>query len=306
MNEPPGGGVFDAFNDIFGQMFGGSKQSENAADLRLSLALTQDETYNGGKRTVDILRPVHCESCDGAGGLAADQQSCESCDGTGAIRTGLGDLTVDAKCEKCGGQGTVFVPACHDCDGAGQTFETKSLTVTIPPGMVSGSQLRLQGQGAQRGGNAGHLFIVLSVPDGAYYTREGADVFAVAKVAPPIASDGGEVRVLAPGIDVEVRVPSRTKSGDEIRWPGYGATSESIPADDSPYRNKPTGGGKGDLIVSFLVVGDKVPTRVQERLMGRAPPASAPTTRGFFNRPTTVVFFAALCVLSMLWLALRT
>ena len=50
-------------------------------------------------------------------------------------------------CPHCHGRGTVVVDACPECSGQGRIRKEVEVTVHIPPGIESGTRLRVRGEG---------------------------------------------------------------------------------------------------------------------------------------------------------------
>jgi len=117
------------------------------------------------------------------------------------------------------------------------------LTVTIPPGVHSGSQVRLAGQGAAgvRGGPPGDLFIETEVLPHPVFKREGDNLHVDLPITVPEAIFGGDVRVPTFGGDVTVKVPPGSQSGRKLRVKGRG-----VPA--------LKGNDKGDLYLTLKVM----------------------------------------------------
>jgi curved DNA-binding protein len=94
----------------------------------------------------------------------------------------------------------------------------------IPPGVRSGSRVRLAGQGSPgvSGGPAGDLYLIIDVSPHPVFTREGDDLHAEVRVEVYTAAIGGEVRV--PTIDgaVNLKIPPRTQADKTFRLKGKG------------------------------------------------------------------------------------
>jgi DnaJ-class molecular chaperone len=126
----------------------------------------------------------------------------------------------------------------------------ESLVVKIPPGVDTGSKLRLRGQGepAERGGPRGDLTITLQALPHAYFTREGRNLVVEAPVAAAEAILGAKIDV--PTLDglKTLPIPPGTSTGQKLRLRGQGVpASKDLPA--------------GDL---FVVVKVVVPKSVDE------------------------------------------
>ncbi|HRO00766.1 MAG TPA: DnaJ C-terminal domain-containing protein [Nitrobacter sp.] len=112
----------------------------------------------------------------------------------------------------------------------------KELNVRIPPGVTSGQQIRLRGQGdAVPGHRPGDLLITVSVAPHPSFKADGAEL--------PItlyeAVLGGKIRVPTLGGAVELSIPKNTSGGRTFRLKGKGI---------------PKGGVSGDLFVTTRIV----------------------------------------------------
>src|SRR5207302_731243 len=96
---------------------------------------------------------------------------CPQCRGQGQIRTQQGFFTVARTCPQCRGVGRVVAKPCQTCRGAGRVTREKKLTVKIPPGIATGQQLRLQGEG-EGGRGRGDLFATVQVLTPKKLTKE--------------------------------------------------------------------------------------------------------------------------------------
>lgn len=125
------------------------------------------------------------------------------------------------------------------------------LQVKIPPGVDTGSKVRVSGKGdaGAHGGPAGDLYIVLRVRSHAYFIRQGSDILCDVPVTLAEAMLGAKIDV--PTIDgkTAMTVPPGTQNGRRFRLRGKG-----VPALQ--------GGGRGDHYVTVLVV---LPEQLDER-----------------------------------------
>lgn len=94
----------------------------------------------------------------------------------------------------------------------------------IPPGVQTGSLVRLSGQGGpgRAGGPPGDLYLVVQVLPHPLFEREGADLQTVASVDMYTAAVGGDVRVLTLDGAVTLKIPPRTQSDKIFRLRGKG------------------------------------------------------------------------------------
>jgi curved DNA-binding protein len=122
---------------------------------------------------------------------------------------------------------------------------SRAIEARIPPGVRTGSRIRLAGQGnpGTGGGSRGDLFLVVTVQSDARFRREGDNLHLQAKVDLYTCILGGEIHVDTPsGKRLAVRVPPETKNGSAIKLAGQG-----VPHLHHPER-------KGDMFVEISVV----------------------------------------------------
>lgn len=100
----------------------------------------------------------------------------------------------------------------------------KRLAVKIPPGVATGSKIRLAGQGGagERGGPAGDLYVEIVVTPHPLVRREGNDLLLDLPVTVQEAFFGGEIDVPTFRGRVTVKVRARTQSGTRLRLRGQG------------------------------------------------------------------------------------
>lgn len=123
--------------------------------------------------------------------------------------------------------------------------ERKSLTVTIPMGIKSGSKIRLAGQGGPGvgGGPDGDLFLRVRIRSDARFEPDGHNLRTTLKLAPWEAALGTEVNVPTLEGSVKMKVPAGIQSGQSLRLKGKG------------LNRKP--GDAGDLLVSVQIAVPK-------------------------------------------------
>ena len=100
------------------------------------------------------------------------------------------------------------------------TFEDgRRIEATIPPGVKTGSKVRLSGQGTSGGGD---LYLKISVKPHAKFTRDEDDL----KIDHPVdlftALLGGETQVSTVDKTVSLTIPAETDSGKTFRLRGLG------------------------------------------------------------------------------------
>ena len=108
----------------------------------------------------------------------------------------------------------------------------RRIEATIPPGVQSGSRIRLAGQGepGRNGGPGGDLFLITVVQPHATFEREGDDLYTDVPVDFYTAALGGEVRVGTLGSALMLKVEAQTQAGRSLRLRGKGMPSLADPA----------------------------------------------------------------------------
>lgn len=108
--------------------------------------------------------------------------------------------------------------------GGRVAMQERSLSVTIPKGVLPGQQLRLAGQGhpGSGGGAPGDLFLEVVFNPDPRYRLEGGDVYESVPVAPWEAALGAKIAVPTPSGQVEVSVPAGSQTGRKLRLKGRG------------------------------------------------------------------------------------
>ena len=230
-----GGGDFssafsDVFDDLFGDFMGGGrggrKQQSRGSDLRYNLSISLEEAFAGLQKTINIPSAVTCGSCNGTGAAGGSSPTtCPTCSGLGKVRATQGFFTVERGCPTCSGVGQIIKNPCSSCGGQGTQKKDKALSVNVPPGVETGTRIRLAGEGetAPRGGVSGDLYIFIEVSKHKIFERDGLNLFCRVPVSMAKASLGGEVEV--PTIDggrSRVRIPAGSQSGRQMRLKGKG------------------------------------------------------------------------------------
>ncbi len=261
------GTIFQDFHDIFGDFFGfedifaGSsrrgRRNQRGADLRYDMTLTFEEASAGVATKVKLPRQEYCEACNGTGAKrGTGVVACETCKGRGQLAYQQGFFTITRTCPACQGAGQIIRERCPDCRGQGRIEREKVIELRIPPGVDTGTRLRVAGEGepGPNGGPAGDLYVVLEVKEHAFFERRGADLYCTIPISIPQATLGTELQV--PGLNGEERlkIPEGTQSGAVFRLKGKGLAD-------------PRGGGKGDLYYHVRVLTPTKLTREQRKLI---------------------------------------
>ena len=253
-NAGGGGARYSSFEDIFGDIFGGSRgaatPSEQGADVETTLDIDLLDAIRGTTATVQLTKPTECAVCHGTGGQGPGK-ACPDCRGRGQVKMGSGPMSFGRRCERCNGSGRIPSEPCPACRGRGITEKLEKLSVKIPPGVTDGSRIRLVGKGgAGRGGAPpGDLYIVTRVRPHPRLERRERDLYLQVPVTIGEAMHGATIDVPTPDGTVKLKVPPGSQSGAKLRLRGRGAPAMK-------------GGERGDF---YVVLQIHVPPDGDER-----------------------------------------
>lgn len=99
----------------------------------------------------------------------------------------------------------------------------RRLEVKIPPGVGTGSRIRMAGEGGGGyGGAKGDLYLRVKVAPHPRFRREGDDLHVEVPLDLYAALLGGEVKVPTPKGDIMLKIPPETQGGKTFRLKGQG------------------------------------------------------------------------------------
>lgn len=185
------------FSDFFNMLFGGfvsrasshrddETHAQRGDDTEVPVPITLEESATGTKRHVALQIPIPCQRCHG----------------TGYLR-GIG---------------------CPTCDATGVVINHKTLEVSIPKGVRTGSRVRLAGQGEPgvHGGPNGDVYLTIEVKADARFEQQGNNLRQKVMMPVDTAVLGGEVVVPTLEGRVSMTVPPGTQDGAVFRLRGLG------------------------------------------------------------------------------------
>ncbi len=211
------------FREIFDGVLRGAAQtlteSSGGEDLEQATRLTFDEAFHGTRRRLHLARQETCVACAGTGEVAFGPVPCRRCNGAGQVRGSRGHMIFSRPCSDCGGSGALSRKPCGRCRGEGRQPASEWLEVEIPPGVASGSRVRLPGCGnaGRRGGPPGDFRLAIEVEPHAVFRREGDDLFCDVAVGMVDAALGGHVQVLTPDGPMTIELPAGTQNAQRFR-----------------------------------------------------------------------------------------
>jgi len=106
----------------------------------------------------------------------------------------------------------------------------RRIRVSIPPGLRTGSKVRIAGEGFPGGGADGDLYLNVMVSPHAVFEREGDDLRRKVNVDLYTAVLGGQLRVPTLNGEVSLKIPPGTQSGQTFRLRGLGMPNSRNPS----------------------------------------------------------------------------
>jgi len=223
------------FESIFDMFFGGREQPRRPArggDLRYDLEISLEQAYSGLATEIEVPRRERCSECNGTGAKSGTSpKKCSECGGTGQIQhvqtRGFIHFARIEPCRKCRGRGTIIEKPCTACRGVGIVERHRRINIRIPPGVDTGSQLILRGEGdaADGGGQRGNLYVVVNVRPHDVFRREGNDLLSNIDVNLSKAILGGEIEVPTLDGPAKIVIPPGTQSAAVFRLRRKGMSS---------------------------------------------------------------------------------
>ncbi|CAN4110548.1 unnamed protein product [Withania somnifera] len=249
--------LFDGFGGMGGMGGMGGRGSRSRAtegeDQGYNLVLNFKEAVFGVEKEIEISRLETCGTCDGSGAKPGTKPTtCNTCGGQGQVvssaRTPLGVFQQVTTCSACGGTGEISIP-CSTCSGDGRVRKSKRISLKVPPGVDSGSRLRVRSEGnaGRRGGPPGDLFVMIEVLPDPVLKRDETNILYNCKVSYIDAILGTTMKV--PTVDgmVDLKIPAGTQPGTTLVMAKKGV----------PFLSKPN--MRGDQLVRVQV---EIPKRL--------------------------------------------
>ena len=227
------GGAGPSFRDLFSQIFsrGGARERaapgpERGGDIEHHMHLGFWDAIRGTHVRLTVGRDEVCSACGGKGTQSGPSVTCSACGGTGKTTRMTGVMRFSVTCPRCGGTGREKRP-CPACNGSGYIRKPETFDVRIPPGVDTGSRVRVPGKGnaGVGGGPAGDLYILTEVEAHPFFERKGDNIYVKIPVTVTEAALGAKVEVPTLDGPMTIRIPPGTQSGQKLRLRGKGAPS---------------------------------------------------------------------------------
>lgn len=288
-----GSGSGFAFNDIMDAFFGGGgsrgprPRSRRGQDALIRIEVDLAEACFGTTKQLSVETATLCLACAGKGcAPGTSVKTCDICKGHGEVqqvtRSFLGQVMTSRPCNSCQGFGTVIPTPCGECGGDGRVRTRRTIDVSIPGGVETGTRIQMSGQGevGPGGGPAGDLYVEIIQLAHESIIRDGDDLHLEIAIPMTAAALGTTLVVETLDGPQEVDVKPGTQSGAQIPLRHLGIT-------------KLRGIGRGDLFVHIDV---QTPTKLDDeqadllrklaelRNETRPEGAQAPTDHGLISK----------------------
>ena len=247
----------DILNAAFGGGFGGRRRNSNkpqkGEDVLYRMKISFKDAVFGAKKDITLDLTDECETCDGKGGF--NVKTCSKCHGSGKITREqsslFGSFMTQTTCDECNGTGKTYERKCTDCKGNGFVRARKTITVTVPAGVDTGTQIRIKGKGEAgvNGGPNGDIFVEFVVSEDEMFERVGNDIYLNLPITITDAALGTEKDVPILDGNISLTIPAGSQNGDKLRIKGKGV----------PYINSSK---QGDLYIVLNVV---IPTKLDRK-----------------------------------------
>ena len=248
----------DILNAAFGGGFGGrnkrqSNRPQKGNDVLYKMNISFKEAIFGSKKDITLDLTDTCSTCNGKGGFS--EKTCDSCHGSGRIvkeqSSLFGVFQSQVTCQECGGTGRTFERRCTDCKGTGNVRKRKTITVTVPAGVDTGTQIRIKGKGEAgvNGGDNGDVYVEFIVQEDELFNRNENDLYLMLPITITEAVLGCEKEVNTLDGEIILTIPAGSQNNDRLRVKGKG-----VPIINSSKR--------GDL---YIIINVIMPTKLDRK-----------------------------------------
>ena len=210
----------DIFKDILGYPITKRGKARRGENLRYHLSVPFEVAALGKETAIEVPYHKRCPACQG---LKMQEgtgfKQCPRCKGSRRVKRKKGKRYIERTCLQCKGAGKIMAQPCTQCKGEGEIIRNLSLTFKIPPGVETGTRLRVYGKGnpGLNGGPTGDLYIVINVSPHPLFQRKGNDIIYNLPISLRKASLGAQIEVPTLEGKARVKIPPGVQSGKVVR-----------------------------------------------------------------------------------------
>jgi len=222
------------FKDIFDDIFKTKKRSQRpgrqkGTDIQYHISISLFDAVKGLATEIILNREKTCDKCNGSGRLSGiAPRPCPQCSGKGRIKYAKSFINYETVCDHCQGSGSESGTECPSCRGRGLIATEEKISVKIPPGVDTGSKIRVSGKGNAgiNAGDCGDLYILTAVLEHAFFKRKGHNIYATLPIRIDEAALGAKIDIpTVDGTTARIRIPPGTSSGQVFRLKSKGMPS---------------------------------------------------------------------------------
>jgi len=241
--------VLDKVAEVVGKRRPALARPRHGRDQVRALVVSFEDAALGRVVPVDVAEQRVCGACDGHGAKAGTAAlACHVCAGRGRINDGTLRRRSQS-CAFCEGRGRLVLDACAECAGSGERSERRTEGLPLPPGVRSGTRLRMRGRGerGELGGRDGDLLVDIEVTPHPLFVVDGSHLRCTVPLTLGEAARG--VSAVVPTLEGprRLRITPGAQSGQVFRVAGCGLPDPKRPS-----------GLRGDLFVTLRVVVPRV------------------------------------------------
>jgi molecular chaperone DnaJ len=164
--------------------FQATRRMDVGSDILERIEVSQNDVQQGAEKRIKVAHTKLCSECKGTGAEKGSKTIiCDQCKGHGQVKTTVkipfGIMETITTCPKCSGMGKTVERICKTCHGHTRLHVVDNVTMKVPPGITSGSRLRLAGLGDYGADRTGDLYIDIFVKGGDKKKEMGKGFFGI-------------------------------------------------------------------------------------------------------------------------------
>ncbi|HAN31397.1 MAG TPA: hypothetical protein DCQ06_07350 [Myxococcales bacterium] len=271
VNDPKAARALDTLESLIQRLGRGRRAlpaRKRGRDLKLSAQVPLAIANLGGLTRVKVSYTTSCYTCEATGSQRPGKDlTCHVCHGQGSLRSGIRRMMTS--CAFCEGRGHVILHPCLVCEGSTVVRDERMVDVQVPPRTRHRSLLRIKGAGepAEGDGPPGDVLLELQIKAHPLLVQDGIDLRCDLPVTLSEALSGCVREVPSLQGTEKLRIPSKSRSGQELRIAGQGLLAVD--------------GARGDLRYRLLI---DIPDQAEQQQLATIRAAEQSVGLGAFSR----------------------